>query len=412
MSEITGISSKDALGFKCHDILRGDICHGNCALRETLQTGKKIIDKPFELVNSSGCIKNVRISTAVFRDKEGKLLGGLETVRDVSVVEELRKIIYKNYRLNDIVSKNGKMGRIFDTLPKIAHTSSTVLIEGESGTGKELIAREIHLLSERKEHPFIALNCAALPESLLESELFGYCRGAFTDAKNDKKGRIALAEGGSLFLDEIGDISLAFQVKLLRFLQDHRYEMLGGQKQLLADVRIIAATNKSLKEQIAKKLFREDLFYRLNVVKIELPPLRERIEDIPLLVDYFITRFNAIQSRSVKSITHEAITQLMTYNFPGNIRELENAIEYAFIMCERDTIELQHLPISITGSTENKGEFKKSCKLKELEAEYILNLLKEHNNNCIEVAAVLGINPSTLYRKMKKLGIGTPCRKH
>jgi PAS domain S-box-containing protein len=413
MTEITGIPERDALGRSCKEVLRGDICHGNCALRETIKTGNRIKDKPFELIDAQGVIKPVCISTAVFKAKDGTLLGGLETVRDLSVVTELRKTINKSYRLNDIVSRNHEMGRIFELLPKIAVTMSTVLIEGESGTGKELIARAVHSLSDRNRGPFIALNCAALPDSLLESELFGYRKGAFTDAKFDKKGRVDLAHGGTLFLDEIGDISSAFQAKLLRFLQDHTYEPLGSQRQYMSDVRVIAATNKNLSQQVKEGLFRDDLFFRLHVVKIELPPLRSRLEDIPLLIESFIRRFNAIQNKTITSFSQDALSIMMGYDYPGNIRELENIIEYAFILCDGTRILPQHLPVWLTGQGNDlkSGRFDPQIELKRLETSLIMKTLIQHDNNCEETARSLGIHKTTLYRKLKKLGIPAPVRK-
>ena len=414
VSQLTGIPEREALGRPCREVLRGDICSGNCALRETLASGNPIVNRPFALIDSKGRRRPVAISTAVFRGKDGSILGGLESIRDLTVIEELRKEIARSYRLNDIVSRNHQMGRIFELLPRIAQTSSTVLITGESGTGKELTARAVHALSERRDSPFVALNCAALPDSLLESELFGYKKGAFTDAKTDKKGRVDLARGGSLFLDEIGDISPAFQAKLLRFLQDRTYEALGSQRQEKADVRIIVATNKNLKQLVYAGVFREDLYYRVNVVNIELPPLRQRLEDIPLLVDHFIQHFNALQGKSIRECSTETLGLLMGYSYPGNIRELENFIEYAFVLCNGDTILPSHLPTAISGDvrgeTEPGGIDSPGQSLVLLETSFIAKLLAEHGNNCAETAKCLGLHPTTLYRRLKKLGIPTPFR--
>lgn len=412
MVEITGVQPSDAVGRQCREVLRGDICSGNCALRETLSTGKTITNRPFELIDSKGRRKPVAISTAVFKNYEGVVLGGLETVRDLSVVEELRKKINSNYKLNDIISKNHEMGKIFEILPKIAKSSCSVLIGGESGTGKELIARAIHSLSYRKNKPFIALNCAALPDALLESELFGYLRGAFTDAKTDKKGRVELAKDGTLFLDEIGDISPAFQAKLLRFLEDRSYVPLGGQQQLHSDVRIVAATNKKLKEMVYAGQFREDLYFRLNVAEIVLPPLRSRLEDIPLLTSCFIERFNAQQGKTIQGLSQDSLILLMNHDFPGNVRELENIIEYAFIMCESETILPRHLPASLIGvERDSTSSFEHvSQSLEHLEAAHISTLLAIWEGDCVRVADELGIHKATLYRKMKKYNIPTPIR--
>jgi len=231
------------------------------------------------------------------------------------------------------------MIELFDMIPDIADGVSTVLIEGESGTGKELIARAIHNLSSRKKAPFIAVNCSALPDTLLESELFGYKAGAFTDAKKDKPGRFKLAENGTLFLDEVGEITTAMQVKLLRVLQERTYEPLGATESIQHNVRIIAATNKNLEAMVKEGRFREDLFYRINVFKISLPPLRERMEDVPLLTDHFIDRFNTLQKKNIKGVSEEAMSVLMAYSYPGNIRELANMIERAFVLCKTGIIE-------------------------------------------------------------------------
>ncbi|MDZ7794680.1 MAG: sigma 54-interacting transcriptional regulator [Spirochaetia bacterium] len=408
--KLTGFSRQEAIGRSCREILRGDLCRGNCVLRETLETGRAVVDRRLEMVDRSGRIRPVSISTAVFRDHDGKVIGGLESFRDLTEIEELRKEIHRTYQLHDIISRSPAMGRIFDIIPKIAGTSSTVLIEGESGTGKELAARAIHNSSNRSSRPFIPVNCAALPDSLLESELFGYEKGAFTDARARKKGKIALAEGGTLFLDEIGDISPAFQAKLLRFLQDHKYEPLGAQESLQSDVRVIAATNKDLKEMVVLGSFREDLYYRINVVRIYLPPLRSRVEDIPLLIDHFITRFNAVHGKQIKGISGDALKICMSHSYPGNIRELENAVEYAFVICDEDQIEPRHLPEHFIHNTVFQSENTvsqddPSLEMERVEATLISRLLAENNYDCRKTAESMGIHRTTLYRKIKRMGI-------
>ena len=283
--KITGIPRDQAIGQKCFDVFHSNICQTSCALEKTMKTGRELIDIKVNILNTKGEQIPVSISTAVLRDNKGNIIGGVETFRDLSALEELKKEITRHYTFEDIISKNHKIQKIFDVLPDIAESDSTVLIQGPSGSGKELFARAIHNLSPRKKGPYIAVNCGALPDSLLESELFGYVKGAFTDAKKDKPGRFALAEGGTLFLDEIGELSLNLQVKLLRVLQEKEYEPLGGTKSIKANVRIIAATNRNLAELLSQGAFREDLYYRINVIKIELPPLSQRREDIPYLVD-------------------------------------------------------------------------------------------------------------------------------
>ena len=280
--KIIGIQREQAIGQKCIEVFRANICQTACALRKTIESGKELINYPVNLLNSEGRSIPVSISTAVLCDEKGNIIGGVETFRDLSTVEMLRKEIRNQYTSFDIISKNHEIRRILDILPDIAMSDSTVLIEGPSGSGKELFAKAIHHLSSRKKKKYIIVNCGALPDTLLESELFGYVKGAFTDAKKDKPGRFALAEGGTIFLDEISDISTALQVKLLRVLQEKEYEPLGATSTMKANVRIIAATNRPLIKLLAQGTFREDLYYRLNVVKVSLPPLSARREDIPM----------------------------------------------------------------------------------------------------------------------------------
>ena len=272
------------------------------------------------------------------------VIGGVETFQDLSHVEQLRKELDSRYTFEDIVGRSPAMRELFEILPQIAESSSTVLIEGASGTGKELFARAIHSLSPRKKKRFVAVNCAALPDSLLESELFGYKAGAFTDARRDKPGRFALADGGTIFLDEIGDISPAMQVRLLRVLQERVIEPLGGVEPVKVDVRVVAATNKDLAELVRQGKFREDLFYRIRVIHLKLPALRERREDIPLLVDRMVAKFNRLQGKDIAGVSEEVMARLMEHDYPGNVRELENIIEQAFVLCRGGWIELHHLP--------------------------------------------------------------------
>lgn len=405
--EITGVSRKDAVGQLCKDVLKADICERNCCLRATMRTGKPIVNKNVYIIDAEGRKRPISISTALLRDKKGKLLGAVETFRDISVEEDLRKAIEKKYSFADIISKNHRILQLFDILPDIAASNSTVLIEGESGTGKELFARAIHDLSPRKKQLFVAVNCSALPDTLLESELFGYKAGAFTDARKDKPGRFRLAENGTLFLDEIGEIAPSMQVKLLRVLQEKTYEPLGATQSVEHNVRIIAATNKDLDVLVREGSFREDLYYRINVFKIILPPLRERMEDIPLLIDHFIERFNVLQKKSIQGVSEEAMSVLMSYSYPGNIRELANIIERAFILCKTDLIEKKTLPESLFAMSANHKDSEVSS-LRDVEAAYLLNALKQNNWDRQKTARQLGIHKSTLYRKIKSLDIVIP----
>jgi len=403
---ITGIARTQAIGQQCKYILRADLCETNCALRQTMDTGKPIINKAVHIVDVDGNRKTISISTALLRDNSGKVIGGVETFRDTSLVEQLRKEISHSYSFEDILSRNHQMQNLFALLPNIAESNTTVLIVGESGTGKELFARAIHNISPRKDKPFIAVNCGALPDTLLESELFGYKAGAFTDAKKDKPGRFALAQGGTIFLDEIGDISGALQVRLLRVLQERIYEPLGSISPVKADVRVVAATNKDLDALVKADTFREDLYYRINVVKLAIPPLRQRKEDIPLLVDHFISRFNHVHDRQISGVTDQALTALLEHNYPGNVRELENILEHCFVMCRSEIIENKHLPAGLHRATDTNGDdIKKAVTLEDMERIFIQQALGQNNGNRTAAAKQLGIHKSTLFRKLKSLNI-------
>jgi len=404
--DITGIPREEAIGQRCCDVFRASICETNCALRETFGTGRPVVNKTVYIINNEGVKIPISVSSALLKDQKGNIIGGVETFRDLSALEELRKELSDRFDFHDIISKSKQMREIFENLPAISESDSTVLIEGESGTGKELIARAIHDLSLRKEKPLVTVNCAALPETLLESELFGYKAGAFTDARKEKPGRFARAEGGTMFLDEIAEIPPSLQVKLLRVLQEKTYEPLGSVEPVTADVRIIAATNKSLGKEVKEGKFREDLFYRVNVIKITLPPLRERTEDIPLLVEHFMNRFNNIKNKEISGVSPEVLSILLSYDFPGNIRELENIIEHAVVLCRSSIIDPGDLPEGIRPKMKIEHSDKKS--FEELEAGYIKDRLEKNNWNRARTARELGVHKTTLWRKMKKLGIEGP----
>jgi PAS domain S-box-containing protein len=405
--EITGFTKEEALGHNCFDIFRANICQTNCALKETIKTGREIINLPINIINKDGKKLPISVSTAVLRDEKGKIIGGVETFRDLSAIEELKKELRQQYTFQDIVSKNHAIQEIFQILPDIAESDSTVLLQGPSGSGKELFAKAIHNLSLRKDKPFIKVNCGALPDNLLESELFGYVKGAFTDAKKDKPGRFALADGGTIFLDEIGDMSPALQVKLLRVLQDREYEPLGGTSTVKVDVRVVAATNKDLVTLVRSRQFRDDLYYRLNVVKVDLPSLSRRREDISLLVEHFVEKFNLKSGKNLSGMSHEVMAFLMRYDFPGNVRELENIIEHAFVMCKGDIIELRHLPPELVGRSKEALHEEREIDrpLQRAEAEGIRKALERNRGNRLRTARELGINRTTLWRKIKRYGI-------
>jgi len=399
---ITGFSRAEAIGQYCYEIFRTNVCLEQCALRETMETKQNIINKELNILDKNNQEVPVSISTAVLRDKKGKIIGGVETFRDLSLIKELDREIHAKYSFHDIISKHPAMINLFRILPDIARSEAIVLIQGESGTGKELVAHAIHNLSPRREGPLIMVNCAALPETLLESELFGYRKGAFTDAKQDKPGRFQLAEGGSIFLDEIGDIPPAIQAKLLRVVESREVEPLGGTAPVQADVRIIAATNRDLQRLVSKGQFRDDLYYRLNVMRIELPPLRERGGDIPLLIDHFIGKFNRKMGKEMQGVSEEAMNALMNHLYPGNVRELENIIEHAFILCKGTHILKEHLPPYLH---EHKAPASEKKSIKKLEEEHIIHSLKKCGNNLTKAAEELGIHRTTLWRKLKRMGV-------
>jgi PAS domain S-box-containing protein len=407
--EITGVSRKEAIGRQCSEVFRASMCEVDCALRQTMQNGTPIINRSAFIVDSQGRRVPVTVSTALLLDAKGRMIGGVETFRDLSLVEELRKKLKSRYKLGDLVSSSPTMGKIFSILPQVAESNSTVLIQGETGTGKELLARAIHDLSPRHHQSFVAVNCSALPDTLLESELFGYKAGAFTGAAKDKPGRFALADGGTIFLDEIGELKTDLQVRLLRVLQDKTFEPLGGTESITADVRVIAATNLDLAAQVGKRVFRQDLYYRINIIGIELPPLRKRREDILLLVEHFVAQLNKLQGKAIRGVDPEVLALLMAHDYPGNVRELENIIEHAFVLCRDDFIAIEHLPEAfVSRKPRQKAGMDRKAAIREVERSTILDALQRNNNNRLAAARALGIHKSTLFRKMKSLGIAFP----
>ena len=403
--KITGVPQEQAIGQSCCDVFRASICESQCALRKTIDSGEPLANEVVYIINAAGQRIPISISTAILQDTDGRVIGGVETFRDLSMVETLRKELHEKYTFADIIARSHVMRELFDILPRIADSNSTVLIQGDSGTGKELFARAIHTLSPRRDGPFVAINCGALPDTLLESELFGHKAGAFTDARQDKPGRFARADGGTIFLDEIGNISPAMQVKLLRVLQERAFEPLGGVASVSVDVRVIAATNQGLAKLVKKGTFRDDLFYRINVVHIELPKLRDRREDIPLLVEHFLAKFNGLQGKDVAGVSDEVMGLLMQHDYPGNVRELENIIEHAFVLCRGGLIHLEHLPSALQEQMQLAPTFPAGRDLKSLEAMHLVDAVRRHGGNRTAAAKELGINPSTLHRKIKALGI-------
>ena len=412
---LTGMAAGQALGLPVEEVISPEAEDLYALIRTVRESGETIQGIPTHIVNRQGASIPVTVNAAPLRDRAGTATGIVVTFQDNQAIELLRRKLRHEFTFGDIVSKDDRIRRILHILPHVAESESTALILGPTGTGKELIARAIHVASPRSAGPFVAVNCGALPDSLLESELFGYKKGAFTDAKRDKAGRFALAEGGTLFLDEIGDLSLAMQVKLLRVLQEKQYEPLGGTKPVQADVRIVAATNRDLAAMVESEQFRADLYYRVNIIEFSLPPLSERPGDIPLLVEHFIDLLNAEKGRNIKRISHAAMAWLMRYHFPGNIRELRNIIERAYVLCRYDEIREDCLPPHLLESqTPSAAESskKRAVPLGRLPAaeqrQLIQQTLQEHDDHRGKTADALGIDKSTLWRKMKKLAIQFP----
>lgn len=404
--KITGLTATQTLGRKCHQVLRADICATTCPLQQSMATGEPGLEVDLEITAADGAQIPVRIRTAVLRDAGGKVVGGVETFRDMSEVHHLLKRLTEGYTFCDLKGKSEPMRQLFGVLPEVARSGATVLISGESGTGKELVARAVHDLSHRSEGPFVAVNCAAIPEALLESELFGHVRGAFTGADRQRAGRFAAAQGGTLFLDEIGDLPFSLQVKLLRALDQGEYTPLGTNYPRHADARLVTATNRDLEQEMQQGRFREDLYYRLNVVGLKLPPLRERREDIPLLVDYFLQRLAAERGEPLRRLIPAAMSRLMDHRWPGNVRELYNALEHALVLAQGGAIEPRHLPEALRRSSQpGRSLSPAGLDLHSREREAIGQALTRHQGHRARTAAELGISTTTLWRKMKNYGI-------
>ena len=405
--DITGISREEAVGRPCFEVFRANVCEKGCILRHTVEAETPIVNMPIHIVRADKKSIPISVNTTLLKNEAGRIVGGVETFRDLTVVNKLRRALFKQQSFEDIVSKNARMLKLFSILPQISESNSTVLIEGASGTGKEIFARAIHNNSPKGKGPFVAINCGALPDTLCESELFGYKAGAFTDAKKDKPGRFALAQNGTIFLDEIGDISPAVQVRLLRVLEERVYEPLGSTKGIKTNARVIAATHRNMKDLVQEGKFREDLYFRIDVIKLSLPTLSERKEDIPLLVDHFIEHFNHLTGRKIVGITQEAMAALMLYDWPGNVRELENAIEHGFVLCQGELIRLQHLPERLVPKN-GAMLVPTGLTLKEIEKRAIQQSLEKNQWKKMATARELGIDKNTLRRKINRFNIVKP----
>lgn len=400
--EITGVPRCEAIGRKCWEVFRSSICDGACALDHCIKHDQRLSNKSIFILKPDGSKLSVSISASPLRDESGRIVGGVETFRDITAIQLMRQKLEGLYTLDDIVTKSQMLIRVLQILPQIAASDSTVLILGESGTGKELFARALHNLSRFKNGPFVAVNCGALPDNLLESELFGYKAGAFTDAKTDKPGRFLAAQDGTILLDEIGDMPLPLQVKILRVLQEKKFEPLGSVKSISTNARIIAATNRDLQTMVGEGRFRDDLFYRLNVVQIRLPALRERPEDVPLLINHFVTRHNCLTGKDIHGVSEDVYQMLLKHPFPGNVRELENIIEYAFILCPGGYIQAEHLPEYLQPCDEQRGTRRPKNSLSDIKYTAALEAVRRHKGRKMAACRELGISKDTLRRILKR----------
>ncbi|MEW6276095.1 MAG: sigma 54-interacting transcriptional regulator [Bacillota bacterium] len=409
--KITGYRREEVLGRDCHEVFPGGFCGGKCSFAEKGVCRARSLNYTLDFTSREGERKYLEVSVVPIKDNAGEMVGILASYRDQTRLLELERRLGEIQQFAGIIGRDHKMLQIFELIRDVADSSAPVLIQGETGTGKELVAAAIHNESIRAGKPFVAVNCGALPQGTLESELFGHVKGAFTGAIRDKKGRFELADGGTIFLDEVGELPPATQVKLLRVLQEGTFERVGGERTVRVNVRVISATNRDLKEMIKQGKFREDLYYRLCVVPITLPPLRERRNDIPLLAQHFLQRLAAEAGREV-FLSAEALEVLVGYAWPGNVRQLQNAIQFALIKCRGNSVKPEHLPPEIVRGAESPeekperqvkqekpaGPAGKPGRKPKLDREKVQKALREAGGNKARAARLLGVGRATLYR--------------
>jgi two-component system, NtrC family, response regulator HydG len=379
-------------------------CNQSCSevIRQTLEKKETVKEYRIECGHSQHNQQIVSLTSSPLMDQEGRFTGALLVIRDITLLRDLERELRERHWFQNMIGKSKRMQDIYRLLEDLSNLETTVLITGESGTGKELVAKALHYSGQRAFNPFITVNCSALTESLLESELFGHVKGAFTGAISDKQGRFQAADQGTILLDEIGDISPLIQLKLLRVLQEKVFERVGESTPQKVDVRIIACTNKDLKEKVRKGEFREDLYYRLKVVEVSIPPLRDRLEDLPLLIDHFCDMFNKRFKKEIDGLSNEVLNTFMSYSWPGNVRELEHVIEHAFVLCHGRVITLEHIPPEVSDCRSSAKLVRQKNYMKEkVGAQEILGALNETGGNKAKAARLLGISRPTLYRKSK-----------
>lgn len=411
--EITGYNRRQVLGKNCFKIFTGDDQICKALVNKTIKNGETLMNQTTRIASCVGENIPVQTSFIPLKNEKNMIVGGLATLRDLTLARQVSQVIEKKYSFYDMIGKNPAMQQIFEKASVVAATDATILIEGSTGTGKDMMAKVLHSASRRADQPFIKVNCAAIPNHLLESEMFGYVKGAFTGATQNKPGRFHEANHGTIFLDEIGDISFELQAKLLRVLEDKEYYPLGSRHIEKVDVRIISATNRGLETLVKKKKFRKDLYYRLNVLCITLPNLAERRGDLPLLINHILRKLCTIKGYECPGIDESAMALLLDYEYPGNIRELENILEHALIICQEKTITPEVLPAHLRQWTRNnpestppgKDQNELMSEAARAEAERISYFLKQFQGSRKKTADALGIDRTTLWRKMKRLDI-------
>jgi len=408
--KISGFNRREILGQPCKAIFEGESAQEVCLLQDTIVDGISRNSRQGKMMTRDGVTIPIRANYMALRNEKGTVVGGLTTFHDLTLVHQLKQAMKDRYTFHDMIGKSPTMQHIFEMVNVVASTDATILIEGATGTGKDLLAKVIHSGSRRSGKPFVKVNCAAIPDNLLESEMFGYVKGAFTGAEKNKTGRFQEADGGTIFLDEIGDLPLALQAKLLRVLEDREFYRLGSRHTIKVNVRIISASNRNLENLVKKRLFREDLYYRLNVFRIELPELKDRHVDLPILIGHILRRLSVTRGVRLPEVSERVMEILLNYNYPGNVRELENILEHALIICQEDSIQARHLPEYLQAyHAAHKPPPPRSPKQIDVpdieERDIIISMLQQQNWHRSKTAKALDMDRTTLWRKIKKYGI-------
>jgi len=408
--QISGYSRREILGKDCTALFGGEDAQELSLLKDTIADGRSRSSRQAKMITRDGGIIPIRANYMALRNEKGIVVGGMTTFHDLTLVHQLKQAMRNHYTFYDMIGRSPTMKKIFEMVNVVAGTDATILIEGATGTGKDLLAKVIHSASRRSDKPFVKVNCAAIPDNLLESEMFGYVKGAFTGAEKDRTGRFQEADGGTIFLDEISELPLALQAKLLRVLEDKEFYRLGSRHTLKVNVRIISASNRNLEKLVEKRLLREDLYYRLNVFRIELPELKNRTVDLPILIGHILRRLCAARGIRPPEVSEKVMEILLNYHYPGNVRELENILEHALIICQEETLHPKHLPEYIQlRHAARKPSAPRILKPENIdddgERDRIISMLQRYNWSRTKTAKALGMDRTTLWRKIKKYGI-------